>query len=156
MLTIERVAALHSVDLFAGVPGRTLAGVARYVTEVTVEPGTTFLVEGEIEEHLFVVVNGRVRVHQGEHTLAELGPGTTVGELAALVPEARTASATAIEPCLLLRVDKPVLDELLIVHPALAHGVIGALVGRLRHWNRVDPPDPPSPPNPPTSEPAER
>ena len=62
----------------------------------------------------------------------ELGPGVTVGELAALVPEPRTASVTALEPTLLLRLDKAVLDELLADWPELAHAVIAALVARLR------------------------
>ena len=59
-------------------------------------------------------------------------PGTTVGELAALVPQPRTASVTAMEPTLVLRLDKAVLDDLLADWPELAHGVIAALVTRLR------------------------
>jgi CRP-like cAMP-binding protein len=129
---VERVAALHRVDLFAGVPGRVLAAVADGATEVHAEPGDVLIEEGAVEAHLFAVVEGRVRVHRGDQTLVELGPSTTVGELAALVPQPRTASVTALEPTLALRLDKAVLDDLLILWPELAHGVIGALVGRLR------------------------
>ena len=132
MLTIERVAALHKVVMFADIPGSTLAAVARQATEVTVGPGEPLVVEGAVEDHLFVLVDGRMRVHRGEQTLTELGPGATVGELAALVPEPRSASATAIEQTTLLRLDKPVLDELLADRPALARGIITALVTRLR------------------------
>ena len=39
---------------------------------------------------------------------------------------------TALEPTLVLRVDKAVLDELLVDWPELAHGVIAELVSRLR------------------------
>ena len=70
-------------------------------------------------------------MHRGEQTLVELGSGTTVGELAALVPQPRAASVTALEPTLALRLDKTVLDELLADWPELAHGVIDALVARL-------------------------
>ena len=45
--------------------------------------------EGAVEAHLYAVVDGRVRVHRGDRTLVELGPGATVGELAALVPQPR-------------------------------------------------------------------
>jgi CRP-like cAMP-binding protein len=131
-LTVERVAALHKVVMFADVPGSTLAAVARQSTEVTVEAGEPVVVEGAVEDHLFVIVDGLIRVHHGDRTLTELGPGATVGELAALVPEPRSASATAIEPTTLLRVDKPVLDELLADRPVLARGIITALVTRLR------------------------
>ena len=88
--------------------------------------------EGAVEAHLYAVVEGRVRVHRGDRTLVELGPGATVGELAALVPEPRSASVTVLEPTLVLRVDQAVLDELLVDWPELAHGVIAALVSRLR------------------------
>ena len=132
MLTIERVAALHRVVMFADIPGSTLAAVARQATEVVVDPGTAVFVEGAVEDHLFVIVDGRIRIHNGEHTLVELGPGKTLGELAALVPEPRSASATALERSTLLRLGKPVLDELLADRPALASGIITALVTRLR------------------------
>jgi CRP-like cAMP-binding protein len=132
MLTIERVAALHKVVMFTDIPGSALAAVARQATEVSLDSGDPIVVEGAIEDHLFVIVDGRVRIHHGDRTLTELGPGATVGELAALVPEPRSASATAIEPTTLLRLDKPVLDELLADRPALARGIITALVTRLR------------------------
>jgi CRP/FNR family transcriptional regulator, cyclic AMP receptor protein len=132
MTLVERVAALHRVDLFAGVPGRVLAAVAATAEEMEVEPETTFIEHGEFEDCLYVIAGGRVRVHRGELVLNELGPGTSVGELAVLVPEARSASVTALEPTLLLKVGKPVLDELLVDRPELATHVIAALVGRLR------------------------
>ena len=129
---VERVAALHRVDLFAGVPGRVLAAVAEAAAEVRAPPGDLLIDEGAVEAHLYAVVEGRVRVHRGDQTLVELGPGTTVGELAALVPQPRTASVTALEPTLVLRLDKAVLDDLLADWPELADGVIAALVARLR------------------------
>ena len=130
--TIDRVVALQGVPLFAAIPGRTLAAVARSAEEVEVDAGTVVIEAGAVEDHLFVVMRGRLRVHEGEDTLRTLGAGSTVGELAALVPQPRSASATALEPSLLLRIEKPVLDELLADWPELASGVIAALVEMLR------------------------
>lgn len=129
---VERVAALHRVDLFAGVPGRVLAAVAEAAEEVRAAPGVVLIEEGAVEAHLFAVVDGRVRVHRGDQTIAEFGPGVTVGELAVLEPEPRSASVTVMEQTLALRIDKAVLDDLLIEWPELTHGVIAALVARLR------------------------
>ena len=130
--TVERVAALHRVDLFAGVPGRVLAAVANAADEVRASPGTVLIEEGAVEEHLFAIVEGLVRVHRGSQTLAEFGPGVTVGELAVLEPEPRAASVTVLEETLALRIDKAVLDDLLAEWPELTQGVIAALVSRLR------------------------
>jgi CRP/FNR family cyclic AMP-dependent transcriptional regulator len=129
---VERVAALHRVRMFAAVPGRVLAAVAETAVEHRVSPGEVLMEEGSVEAHLYAVVEGRVRVHRGGRTIVELGPGATVGELAALVPAPRTASVTALEPTLVLRVDQMALDELLVEWPELAHGVIAELVARVR------------------------
>ncbi len=129
---VERVAALHRVRLFAGIPGRVLAAVAEVAVERRVSKGEVLIEEGAVEAHLYAVVEGRVRVHRGDLTLVELGPGSTVGELAVLMPAPRTASVTALEPTLVLRVDQAVLDELLVDWPELAQGVIAELVSRLR------------------------
>ena len=67
---------------------------------------------------MYAVVRGRLRVHHGERTITQLGPGSTVGELAALVPEPRSATVTALEPTTLLRIDRPLLEELLADRPA--------------------------------------
>jgi CRP-like cAMP-binding protein len=129
---VQRVAALHRIELFARVPGRVLVAVAEAAVEVRLPPGEQLMEEGAVESHLYAIVEGRVRVHRGGQTLVELGPGATVGELAVLVPAPRNASVTALEPTLVLRVDQPVFDDLLVDWPELAHGVIGELVSRLR------------------------
>jgi|SRR5215212_5222908 len=132
MTTIERVIALQRVSLFADTPGRILAAVARRATEVEVDRGARVIEEGAVEEHLFALVRGRLRVHRGEVDIATLDPGATVGELGALVPEPRSASVTALDDALLLRIEKAVLDELLLEWPELATAIIEALVRTIR------------------------
>ncbi len=136
---VDRVVALHDVPLFASVPGRTLAAVAARAEEVEVADGEVVIEEGAVEDHLFVVVHGGLRVTHGGLVLRDLTSGATVGELAALVPEPRSATVTATSPSLLLRIDKPVLDELLADHPELVAGVVSTLVGMLRHGPSHDP-----------------
>ena len=84
---VERVAALHRGELFARIPGRVLAAVAEHTAEVRASPGEVMIEEGAVEAHLYALVHGRVRVHRGDQTLVELGPGTTVGELGPLDQE---------------------------------------------------------------------
>ena len=139
MTTIERVVALHRVPMFADVPGRTLAAVAQRALEVEVAdrrdasssraPWRTTCSRWSRAGCACTTGTGPSRT---------LGAGSTVGELAALVPEPRSASVTALEPTLLLRIDKPILDELLADRPALASGVIEALVAMVRERTRVE------------------
>jgi CRP/FNR family cyclic AMP-dependent transcriptional regulator len=132
LLTIERVSALHRAPLFAEVPGHALVAVARLLEEVHVESGTTFLARGALEDWLYVVAAGSVRVHVGDRTLGVLGAGAVVGELAVLAPAPRAASATAVEPSLLLRLRQGPFEELLEDRPEIARAVIHTLARLLQ------------------------
>jgi CRP/FNR family transcriptional regulator, cyclic AMP receptor protein len=132
MTTVDRVLALQRVSFFADVPGRTLASVAVRAGEVEVGTGDVVIEQGAVEDHLFVVVRGRLVARDGDRVLRELEAGSTVGELAALAPEPRSATVAALAPTLLLRIDRPVLDELLADQPELARGVITSLVRMIR------------------------
>ena len=132
LLTIERVAVLQSVSLFGDVPGHTLVAVARLFEEVTFDTGARVIERGAVEDWLFVVAAGLIRVHIGERTLVEVGPGGVVGEFAVLAPVPRSASATAQEPSLLLRLRRGPFEELLDDRPEIARGVISTLARLLQ------------------------
>lgn len=132
LLTIERVALLHSVEFFAGVPTYALASVAELATEVEHGAGDRLMVEGEDGDCLYVIAAGRVRIERGGRAIAEMGPGEVVGELAVLSPGARTATAGVTEAGRFLRVGAEVMDELLLDHPDVARSIIEVLVQRLR------------------------
>ncbi len=132
LMTIERVAVLQRVALFGEVPGHTLVAVARLLEEVSFEAGDAIIERGSVEDWLFVVAEGRIRVHIGERTLIETGPGGVVGEFAVLAPAPRSASVTAIEPSLLLRLRRGPFEELLDDRPEIARGVISTLARMLQ------------------------
>ena len=135
LITVERVSVLNRVDFFNRAPGHVLASVARIADEVPVERGTRVIERGELGDSVFVVVRGRLRVHVDDHEIAVLGPGAVVGELAVLAPEPRTASVTALDRGLLLRIRKAAFDELLLDRPEIARGIITTLVERFRERN---------------------
>ena len=70
--------------------------------------------------------------------LCETGPGEVVGELAVLAPAPRSASVTAVEPTLLLRLRSEPFDELLEDHPEIARAVMSALARMLQSLPIVD------------------
>ena len=137
LLTIERVALLKGIDIFAETPDDILASVARIIEEVEVTQGENFIREGESGDCLFIVIEGEVRVHSDDKTIILLGPGKTVGELALLDPEPRSASVAATEDTLLFRIDREPFDEVMADRPEIARGVIRALTRRLREQGRI-------------------
>lgn len=137
LLTIERVALLQSVDIFVETPAHILASVARIVEEVVLVPGENFIQEGDIGDCLYMVIEGEVRVHHDEYTLQILGPGKTVGELALLDPEPRSASVTAVDDVLLFRISRETFDEVMADRSEIAQGIIRTLTRRIREQGRA-------------------
>ncbi len=137
MITIEKVAVLRGVPMFAGIPDFVLAAVAQITEEVELESGTTFIQERAIEDCLYLIVDGEVRVHSQDRTIITLKAGQAVGELAVLDPEPRSASATALTNARLLRLNKEPFDEVMADRPEIAQGVIRALCERIREQGRL-------------------
>ena len=136
LLTIEKVAILQGVDIFTGTPGYLLAAVAQIIEEVELEPGHTFIEEGALEDCVYIVVDGEVRVHSNDQTRALIGAGQTVGELAVLDPEPRSASVSAVGHVHLFRIAKEPFDEVMADRPEIAQAVIRALTRRIREQGR--------------------
>jgi CRP-like cAMP-binding protein len=138
LLAVERVAALRQVDLFRNTPGRVLAGIAHVLDEVDFPTGAVLMEEGAPEDWLFVLVEGEVEVARPDRRV-RMGAGSTVGEMAVLDPQPRSATVTALTPVRALRLGKAAFDEAIRLNPAIAQGVIVDLVQRLREAHEPRP-----------------
>ena len=101
LTTIERVIILKDVELFAETPDELLAEVAGLLTEVELSPGQSVFAKGDAGDSLYIIVSGRVRVHDGDFTINWLGESEVFGEMALLDTETRMAGVTAEEDTLL-------------------------------------------------------
>jgi CRP/FNR family cyclic AMP-dependent transcriptional regulator len=127
--TVEKVACLRTVRLFAQTPEPLLAEVAALADEVTFAADEPVF---EQSDGLYIVIEGQVRVHSGGRTLSVMGPNSVFGEMAALDPEPRSASVTAVEPVRLLRLARESLFALITAQPDIATGIIQLLCQHLR------------------------
>lgn len=132
MITIEKVMFLHEVPLFRYVSNEVLLELAFVIDEKFIASGEAILKKGEFGSDMYIIVQGRVKVHDEEKVLAELGSRDVFGELAALSPELRTASATALENVVLLKINHEMLYDTMARHIGLVKGVIEVLCQRTR------------------------
>lgn len=132
LLTIEKVLALRGVAIFAEIKEEYLSHIAASAAEERLAAGEILFSQGEFGTALYVIFSGKLKVHVGERVLAELGEREVVGEMAALDPEPRSATVTAIEDCVLLKITNDDLDMLLSDDVEVARGIIHVLVNRLR------------------------
>ena len=104
----ERVASLRRLAIFRGASRATLEHVAEVIREESAEAGVVVVRQGDVPDDLFVVVAGTLQVSastpQGQHAVAELGPGTFFGEIGLLRQVPRVATVRTLTPCRLYRI----------------------------------------------------
>ena len=130
--TIEKVLILKGVRIFAETPDEILADVAQVLEEVEYNTGETIFEKGELGDSMYIIIDGKVRVHDIENTLNYLREREVFGEMALLDPEARVASVTAVEDTRLLRLDQEPFFELMQDRIEVARGIIQVLTRYLR------------------------
>lgn len=87
--------------------------------------GEVLVRHGETSDSIYIVISGRLRVvspnaDSEEKVLAELGPGETIGEMALITGEPRSADVYAIRDTQLAKLSKPAVERLLVRHPMAA------------------------------------
>ena len=140
--TIEKVLILKAVNMFSQTPDNVLADVAELLEEMDVPEDETIFKEGDPGDSMYIIVDGRVRVHAEERLLNYLGESDVFGEMALLDPEPRLASVTTVEPTRLLRLEQASFYQLIAERPEVATGIIRGLTrllrDRVRDLSRLD------------------
>ena len=100
------------IGLLAGLPGETLARLAKRMEREEVAPGTVIVREGEPGERFYVVFAGMLTA---ANPVARelLRPGDYFGEVALAMNVPRTATVTAITPAVVASCDRETFDEFL-------------------------------------------
>ena len=105
---------LARVELLAGLPGQTLAQLAKRMEREEIPPGTVVIREGEPGDRFYVVFAGMLSVSQRDlGNRGVLRPGDYFGEVALAMNMPRTATVTAITPAVVASCDRATFDELL-------------------------------------------
>ena len=118
----RRLELLAGVLAFERLPASVFKELAARLTEEPFQSGDTVVVEGDVDDRLYLIVEGHAEASttgpSGTVPLATLGPGELFGEIALLEPDGRReATVTAVEPLLLLDLDAADFRRLLDAHP---------------------------------------
>ena len=135
LLTIEKVMALKTTAIFKETPEDLLVDIAAILQELTFSGGSEIVKKSEIGTCMYIIYSGSVLVHDGEVKLAELKEGNFFGELALLDAEPRSASVTALEDSLLLRIDQEAFYEIMADRSEVIREIMKVLCARLRNQN---------------------
>jgi len=137
MLTsVQRLLFVREVPIFTEMRDDFLIRLASVMDELSFPMKHPIVKQGEEGQSFYVVVSGRVRVHLGDRTLAELGEGASFGEMSVFDSEPRSASVTTLERCECLMLTQQQLYEAIDETPEVAVNIIKLLSGRIRELNQ--------------------
>ncbi len=99
---------------------------------VDLNPGGVLIREQDLEDSLYIILQGKAGVTAQGKTLAELGPGELVGELALLTGEPRSCTVSAIEPVRAAKLPRAAFEQWVERHPEAAKRLFAVMIDRLR------------------------
>lgn len=123
-------------EFFKTPDDRLFEQVESDLTVLALRPGETLVREDERSEELFFVVSGRLRATRrlGElkQLLGEIVRGETVGELALVTGEPRSATVVAVRDTLVARMARPTFERILAGGPEISISVMRTIIERFR------------------------
>lgn len=134
---MEKILCLRQVPAFRDLDPDDLHQVAKIAQEKWIPEGDFLCREDEIDDELFVVVTGEVRVTKrdedgNEKFIRTLGEGAHVGELAIICRQPRSASVTAVAGDVqVLMISGQAFDAILRDRPEVSRAMLASLARRL-------------------------
>jgi CRP/FNR family cyclic AMP-dependent transcriptional regulator len=132
MITLAKLMFLRRFPFFERMSSKVLGLVASIAEEVVFPAGARIFDKGDPGDSMFLIVEGQVRIHVGDTQLSMLGAAEPFGEMGVLDGEPRSAAATAVSDCLLLRIRKDDFHRILFRSPEASLAVLKTLCLRLR------------------------
>src|SRR5215467_6329998 len=121
---------LRGVPLFADLDAQSLDAVGVLAREVEQPAGTILMLEGEPGDAFYVIVEGTVHVERAGGTVRSMSAGGFLGEIALLEGSGRTATATCVDDCRLLVIQRHEFERLIATMPHLERRVRAAAARR--------------------------
>lgn len=124
---------LASVDIFRDLLPIERAALEAELAQIRVVRGEVLVHQNELSDALFIVESGRfeVTVAGRPSPIAEIGPGSPIGEIAFLAGGARTATVTAARDSVVMKLTREQFDRLCARNPEIWPRLTATLARRL-------------------------
>jgi predicted acylesterase/phospholipase RssA/CRP-like cAMP-binding protein len=122
----------HLAGLFDAADPDVLAEFEANAESISLDGGEILFRRGDPGDAAYIVISGRLRILDGARALNEVGAGETLGEMALLSGEPRSATVLAVRDSLLAKLPSDAFNRLVHHHPSVLRRIAGLLVDRLR------------------------
>ena len=135
MNKISKVNLLKHIEIFTGLDIDLLNEIENILENQSYKAGTPIINKGEEGDSMYIISKGKVKIHDGEHTVAVMEAGNFFGEFSLLDAAPRSMSVTALENVETISITREIFYNLLKNQPEVAKKIISTLTTRLRGQN---------------------
>lgn len=133
---------LIECDIFNRLPAAEIQAVACHFSVNKIDRGETIFREGDDGTFMCIVHEGRISVlktnqNDQDVVMATLGKGRTLGEMAILDGERRSATCVAASDCVLLTLSREAMDTMLEDQPRIGAKILRAVAVSLSRRLRM-------------------
>lgn len=123
---------LKEIPLFSEVEKVSLLELCKESKEELFLKNHRIIQKGEVGDGMYLILKGKVKVHDKEHNYGSLGKGEYFGEYALIDKKPRSVSVTALEETTLLKVEATHFLQLLDSDKGFVQGILSVLIKRHR------------------------
>ncbi|MEM7363636.1 MAG: SpoIIE family protein phosphatase [Pseudomonadota bacterium] len=134
----EKLTFLANVDIFSESPPHILQSIAKIVKPVYIPAGQLVFAKGEEGKAMYIIVQGRVKIHDKKYVFAELAEKKIFGEYSLLDTEARSTSVTTLEDTSFFILEQDALHNTIENSTDVILSIMKFLVKRLRQHNVLE------------------
>ncbi|NOU94662.1 cyclic nucleotide-binding domain-containing protein [Paenibacillus sp. LMG 31456] len=126
---------ITDIEMFKGLSNIMLAKLLGRLDRQHLPQGETLFEQGDPGDSMYIIERGTIELffqnNETRQSLAYLNEGDSIGEMALLTGEVRSASAVATADSVLLEIDREIFDQLTSEHPSISTYFIRLLSQRL-------------------------
>jgi signal transduction histidine kinase len=134
----DKLLSLKKAAIFSETDPEVLNELAVALKEIRLKKGFCIIKKGEAGDALYILAKGKVRIHDGNHVLSRMEEGDVFGEYALIDDNSRSASVTAEEDCLLLKLERQDFYTITAGKPEIISGLLRLLIRRMRDMNGLE------------------
>lgn len=125
---VTNTSLLKSFDLFSPLAESNLAGIVHMVEVVNYLKGTIVYQKGEVDQSIYLILKGKIRIMDEDMIKVELSAGDMFGESTCLVKEPHKSSAVVYVDVKMFRLRQNVLYHLISINSDVARKLFNSIL----------------------------
>lgn len=128
---------LREVPFFSELDEDSLMHLCNDLIEERYDKNDSIIRKGDIGDAMYIIREGKVRVHDTTHEYNTFGAYDCFGEYSLIDNEPRSASVTALEGCILYKLESQRFVHLMTEDMGFANGILSVLIKRHRELDVI-------------------